>query len=399
MPRTARRGPPADRADPPLECNTMTRTVYREDHEMFRDTVRRFLEKECVPRQAEWDRAGRVDRETWLKAGREGLLCLSLPVEYGGAGGDFGHCAVLIEEVAFANLSGVGFQLHSDIIAPYIARLGTEAQKQRWLPPAARGEVILAIAMSEPSAGSDLKAIRTTAVRDGDDYVINGSKTFISNGLNCDLVVVVAKTDPAAGAKGVSLFLVEADRPGFRKGRKLEKMGQDAADTAELFFDDVRVPVSNLLGEENRGFGYLMQELAQERFVIALGAAAKLEAMFASTVRYVKERKVFGQTLWDFQNTKFKLAEIKSKMVAVRVMVDHFLGEHLRRRLTLEEAAIAKLFATETLGEALDQLVQLHGGYGYMMEYPVARAFVDSRVTRIYGGTSEVMKELIARGI
>lgn len=376
---------------------TFPRTVFRDDHETYRDTVRRFIERECLPRQAEWDKAGRVDRETWLKAGREGLLCTALSPEWGGAGGDFGHCAVLIEELASCGVSGPGFSLHSDIIAPYIERLGTDAQKQRWLPSCARGETILAIAMSEPGAGSDLKAIRTTAVREGDEYVINGSKTFISNGLNCDLVVVVAKTQPELGAKGVSLILVEADRPGFRKGRKLEKMGQQAADTAELFFDDLRVPVSNLLGEEGKGFGYLMKELAQERFVIAVGAAAKLEAMLAETIRYTKERMVFGKPLFDFQNTRFKLADIKARTTAMRMMVDQYLAEHLRRKLTVEEAAIAKLYCTEELGRALDELLQLYGGYGYMMEYPICRAYVDSRVNRIYGGTSEVMKELISR--
>jgi len=377
----------------------ITRSVYREDHEMFRATVRRFIERECLPRQAEWDTAGCVDRDTWLKAGRQGLLCTSLPEEFGGGGGDFGHCAVLIEEMASANISGPGFYLHSDIIAPYILRLGTDEQKRRWLPKCASGECILAIAMSEPGAGSDLKAIRTSAVKQGGEYVINGSKTFISNGLNCDLVVVVAKTDPAAGAKGVSLFLVEADRPGFKKGRKLEKIGQNAADTAELFFDDVRVPATNLLGDENKGFIHLMQELAQERFIIAIGAASKMEAMLAETIRYTRERKVFGQTVFDFQNTRFKLAELKAKATAMRIMVDHYLAEHLRRKLTVEEAAIAKLFTTETLCAGLDDMLQLHGGYGYMMEYPIARAFVDARVSRIYGGTSEVMKELIARGL
>lgn len=376
---------------------TYPRTVFRDDHEALRTTVRRFLERECLPRQAQWDRDGRVDRETWLKAGREGLLCTTLDTEWGGAGGDFGHAAVIVEEIARSGTSGLGFGLHSDIVAPYIERLGTLEQKRRWLPSCARGETILAIAMSEPGAGSDLKSIRTTARRDGDSYVIDGQKTFISNGLNCDLVVVVAKTQPELGAKGVSLILVEADRPGFRKGRKLEKMGQHAADTAELFFEDVRVPASNLLGEENRGFAYLMQELAQERFVIALGAAAKLEAMFDETVRYTKERIVFGKPLFEFQNTRFKLAEIKARATAVRMMVDAYLGEHLRRKLSVEEGAIAKLHATEELGRSLDELLQLHGGYGYMMEYPIARAFVDSRVNRIYGGTSEVMKELISR--
>ena len=377
----------------------ITRNVFRDDHEMFRATVRRFVERECLPRQAEWDEAGCVDRDTWRKAGKEGLLCTSLPEEYGGGGGDFGHCAVLIEELAAANVSGPGFYLHSDIIAPYIFRLGTEEQKRRWLPKCASGECILAIAMSEPGAGSDLKAIRTTAVRDGDEYVIKGSKTFISNGLNCDLVVVVAKTDPAAGAKGVSLLLVEADRPGFKKGRKLEKIGQEAADTAELFFDEVRVPAANLLGEANKGFAYLMQELAQERFIIAIASASKMEAMLAETIRYTKERKVFGQTVFDFQNTKFKLSDLKARATAMRIMVDYYLAEHLRRKLTVEEAAIAKLFTTETLCAGLDDMLQLHGGYGYMMEYPIARAFVDARVSRIYGGTSEVMRELISRGL
>lgn len=376
---------------------TYPRAVYREDHEMLRETVRRFLDKECKPRQAQWDKDGRVDRETWLKAGREGLLCPTLSDEWGGGGGDFGHAAVIVEEVGRSGVSGLGFGLHSDVVAPYIARLGTPEQKARWLPGCASGEVILAIAMSEPGAGSDLRAIRTTARREGDEYLINGAKTFISNGLNCDLVVVVAKTDPEVGGKGVSLLLVEADRPGFRKGRKLEKMGQEAGDTAELFFEDVRVPASNLLGEENKGMRYLMQELAQERFVIAVGAAAKMEAMYDETVRYTRERMVFGKPLIDFQNTRFKLAEIKTRTTAVRMMVDQYLVEHLKRKLTLQEAAMAKLFATEELGKALDEMLQLYGGYGYMMEYPICRAYVDSRVTRIYGGTSEVMKELIAR--
>jgi len=376
---------------------TFPRSVFREDHEMLRETIRRFLERECKPRQAQWDQEGRVDRETWLKAGREGLLCTTLDPEWGGAGGDFGHAAVIVEEIARSGVSGLGFGLHSDVVAPYIARLGTPEQKQKWLPRCATGEVMLAIAMSEPGAGSDLKAIRTTALRDGNEYVINGAKTFISNGLNCDLVIVVAKTEPELGAKGVSLILVEADRPGFRKGRKLDKMGQEAADTAELFFDDVRVPVTNVLGEENKGFAYLMQELAQERLVIALGAAAKMEAMLAETVRYTKERVVFGKPLFDFQNTRFKLAEIKVRTTAVRMMVDQYLSEHLKRKLTVEEAAIAKLFSTEELSKALDELLQLYGGYGYMMEYPITRAYVDTRVYRIYGGTSEVMKELIAR--
>ncbi|VVD31635.1 acyl-CoA dehydrogenase family protein [Paraburkholderia dioscoreae] len=376
----------------------ITRTVFRDDHEMLRTTVRRFLERECAPRQVEWDKAGRVDRDTWLKAGREGLLCLTLPTEYGGGGGDFGHAAILNEEVNRAGLSGLGFGVHSDIIAPYIARIGNEEQKQKWLPKTCTGEAILAIGMTEPGTGSDLKAIRTTALRDGDEYVINGSKTFISNGLNADLIILVCKTDPSAGSRGVSLIVVEATREGFRRGRKLDKVGMHSQDTAELFFDNVRVPVSNRLGEEGKGFAYLMGELPQERLSIAIGAAAKLEACLEHTINYVKDRRAFNQTVWDFQNTKFKLADIKAQATAVRVLVDHYLAEHVRRRrLTLEEAAIAKLFATESLGKALDDMVQLHGGYGYMLEYPVARAFADARVNRIYGGTSEVMRDLISR--
>lgn len=373
------------------------RTVFRDDHEMLRTTARRFFERECVPHQAEWDKAGRVDRETWLKAGKQGLLCVSIPSEYGGGGGDFGHVVVVNEEMTRAGVSGPGFAVHSDIVAPYIARIGSEEQKRRWLPGICAGEQILAIAMTEPGTGSDLKAVRTTARRDGDHYVINGSKTFITNGLNADLVIVVCTTDPTAGAKGVSLIVVETTREGFRRGRKLDKIGMHAQDTAELFFDDVRVPVENRLGEEGKGFAYLMAELPQERLNIAVGAAARLETCLEHTLNYVKDRRAFNQTVWDFQNTKFKLADIKAQAIAVRLMVDHYLDLHMRRRLTLEESAIAKLFSTETLGKALDDMVQLHGGYGYMLEYPVARAFVDARVTRIYGGASEVMRDLISR--
>ncbi len=375
----------------------VNRTVFRDDHEMLRETARRFFERECVPRQADWDKAGRIDRETWLKAGREGLLCVGIPTEYGGGGGDFGHAAVVLEELHRAGISGAGFNLHSDIIAPYILRLGTEAQKQKWLPDICTGKTILAIGMTEPGGGSDVKACRTTAVRDGDEWVINGSKTFISNGMSADMILLVCKTDPNAGARGISLILVETSREGFRRGRKLEKVGQPAADTAELFFDNVRVPASNLLGEVNQGFGYLMQELAQERLIIAVYAAAALERLLGLTVEYVKERKAFGQTVWDFQNTRFKLADVKAHSVAIRTMVDYYLAEHLRRKLTVQEAAIAKMHATETLWKCLDDMVQLHGGYGYMLEYPIARAFTDYRVSRVVGGANEVMRDLIAR--
>ncbi|SCU96027.1 Long-chain specific acyl-CoA dehydrogenase, mitochondrial [Cupriavidus necator] len=375
----------------------VNRTVFREDHEMLRPTARRFFERECVPRQAEWDRDGRTDRETWLKAGSEGLLCVSVPAEYGGGGGDFGHSAIVMEEMHRAGVSGAGFSIHSDIIAPYLVRLGTEAQKQRWLPGICAGETIMAVGITEPGGGSDVKAIRTTAVRDGDEYVIRGSKTFISNGLNCDMVMLVCKTDPAAGARGVSLIMVEAQRAGFRRGRKLDKVGQPGADTAELFFDDVRVPVDNLLGEENQGFAYLMQELPQERLLIALYSAIAIERLLRITLDYVKGRRAFDQTVWDFQNTKFKLADVKARSVAVRTLVDYYIAEHMKRKLTVQEAAIAKLFATETMWQCIDDMVQMHGGYGYMLEYPIARAFTDYRLSRIAGGASEVMRDLISR--
>ncbi|CAE6821977.1 acyl-CoA dehydrogenase family protein [Paraburkholderia domus] len=375
----------------------VNRSVFREDHEQFRTTVRRFMERECVPRMEQWNEAGEVDRETWLKAGREGLLCTTLPVEYGGGGGDFGHAAVITEELARAGIGGLAIGLHSDIVAPYVNRLGTEEQKQRWLPDICSGKTILAVAMTEPGGGSDLKAVRTTAVREGDEYVINGSKTFISNGFISDMVMVVCKTDPAAGAKGVSLIMMETNRDGFRRGRKLKKVGMHSQDTAELFFDNVRVPVSNRLGEEGKGFAYMMHDLAQERFMIAVGAAAKVERLLEHTLAYVKDRRAFGQTVWDFQNTKFKLADVKAQSVALRTMVDYYLGEHMRRRLSAEEASIAKLHSTETMWKCIDDMVQLHGGYGYMLEYPIARAFVDARVTRVYGGSNEVMRDIITR--
>ncbi len=371
------------------------RNVYREDHEQFRTTVQRFIERECLPRNDQWRADGIVDRETWQRAGAEGLLCTTIPVEYGGGGGDFGHAAVIAEEVARAGLS-LSFGLHSDIVAPYIARLGTEEQKRNWLPGICTGQTILAVAITEPGGGSDVKACRTTAVRDGDEWVINGSKTFISNGFISDMVMVVCKTDPSAGAKGISLIMVETSREGFRRGRKLQKVGMHSQDTAELFFDNVRVPASNLLGEENKGFGYLMHDLAQERFIIAVTCAAKLERLLEQTLEYVKDRKAFGATVWDFQNTKFKLADIKAQSVALRTMVD-YLKEHMTRRLSGDEAAIAKLYATEVLWKCIDDMVQLHGGYGYMLEYPIARAFVDMRVSRVYGGSNEVMRDLIAR--
>ncbi|WP_439685236.1 Acyl-CoA dehydrogenase family protein [Cupriavidus oxalaticus] len=375
------------------------RTALREDHEQFRDQVRKFVQREIAPYHHEWEKVGCVPRETWLKAGREGLLLCAIPEQYGGGGGDFGHSIVVIEELMRVLATGPGFPLHSDIVAPYLLAYGTEAQKERWLPPMARGEKIGAIAMTEPGIGSDLKSLRTTARRDGDSYVVNGQKTFITNGANSDLVIVACKTDPAAGTRGISLIVVEAGTPGFTKGPLLEKIGLKAQDTAELFFDEVRVPAANLLGEEGKGFGYLMHQLAQERLMVSVRSPVVMETMLEETIAYTKSRKAFGQPVFDLQNTRFKLAEIKAKTVACRVFIDHCIALHFEKKLTTEMAAMAKLYATEAQGHAVDELLQLHGGYGFMREYGIARAFVDSRVQRIYGGTSEIMKEIIGRSL
>jgi len=372
------------------------RTVYREDHEQFRQQVQRFFENEIVPFHAEWERRGIVPKEVWRKAGREGLLNTMLPEPYGG-GGDFGHAAVLIEEVARTGASGLGFPLHSDIVAPYINAYGSKAQKDRWLPKMAAGDLIGAIAMTEPGAGSDLKSVRTTARRDGDSYVINGAKTFITNGINSELVIVVCKTSPDLGAKGVSLIVVEDGTPGFSKGRKLEKVGLMAQDTSELFFDNVRVPADHLLGEENMGFRYLMHELAQERLVVAVRAAMSIEAFLQKTIDYTRERKAFGQAVFEFQNTRFKLAEAKAQATMLRVFTDDCMALHMKRQLTPERAAMVKLNATVLQNRLLDEFLQLHGGYGYMTEYQVGRAWTDARIGRIYGGSDEIMKEIIAR--
>lgn len=372
------------------------RTVYREDHEQFRAQVRRFFDREVVPFHAEWERQGIVPKEVWRKAGREGLLNTMLPEPYGG-GGDFGHAAVLIEEIGRTGATGLGFPLHSDIVAPYIHSYGSPAQKDRWLPGMAAGELIGAIAMTEPGAGSDLKSVRTTARREGEHYVLNGSKTFITNGINSGLVIVVVKTAPELGAKGVSLIVVEEGTPGFAKGRQLEKIGLMAQDTSELFFDEVRVPVDQRLGEENKGFQYLMHELAQERLVVAVRAAMCIETFLQKTVDYTRERKAFGQAVFDFQNTRFKLAEAKAQATMLRVFVDDCIALHLRRALTPERAAMVKLNATALQNRLLDEFLQLHGGYGYMTEYQVGRAWTDARIGRIYGGSDEIMKEIIAR--
>jgi acyl-CoA dehydrogenase len=373
------------------------RTVLNSEHEMFRDAVRRFFERHVVPHHRDWERARVVPRSLWLEAGAQGLLCPTLAEEYGGAGGDFGHSAVIIEEIARFNASGVGFPLHSDIVVPYIADLATEERKRDWLPRMARGETIGAIAMTEPGMGSDLKAVRTTARRDGGDYVIDGQKTFISNGQNAGLVIVVAKTDPAAGRKGISLICVEENTPGFSRGRNLEKIGLHAQDTSELFFDGVRVPAGNLLGEENKGFSYLIRNLPQERLVIAVRAAMGMEVMLERTVAYAKERQAFGQSVIDFQHNRFRLAEAKAQATMFRVFADHCLALHLRGELTVELAAAAKLLGSEMQNRLFDDFLQIHGGYGYMAEYEIGRAWADARVGRIYGGSSEIMKEIIGR--
>jgi acyl-CoA dehydrogenase len=373
------------------------RTVFREDHHMFREMARRFIENEIVPHLPEWEHAGIVPKDIWRKAGEVGLLCSTVPEEYGGAGGDFGHSAVMIEELARVNATAIGFTTHSEIVAPYIVAYGTEEQKQRWLPKMVSGEMIGVIAMSEPGIGSDLRSMRTSARREGDSYVVNGQKTFITNGGNADLMVTATKLDPAA--KELTLICIETDRAGFSKGKLLEKIGLKGQDTSELFFDEVRVPAENRLGEENRGFSYLTHQLAWERTIIGLRAAASIEALLEDTLAYVRERKVFGKTVFDFQNTKFKLAECKAQATMLRVFVDDCLGKAMRGELSAEVGAMCKLLGSEMQGKVLDELLQLHGGYGFMSEYKISRAWVDARVARIYGGTSEIMKEIIARSL
>jgi len=375
----------------------LQRPLFTAEHDLFREQVRRFFEREVVPHHARWEADGIVPRSVWRAAGEAGLLCPAIPEAYGGGGGSRLHSAVLIEEVARAGASGIGFGLHSDIVAPYILAYGSEEQKRRWLPLMARGEVIGAIAMTEPGAGSDLQAVRTTALRDGDELVVNGQKTFITNGQNADLVIVVAKTDPSAGAKGTSLVLVETDRAGFKRGRNLEKIGMKAQDTSELFFDGVRVPASNILGGEGKGFILLMQELAWERMQIAIGAAAGAEAALQWTLDYTKERQAFGQRVIDFQHNRFRLAEWKTQVQVMRVFVDRLMDELLRGQLDAATAAMAKYWTTDLHCRLLDDCLQLFGGFGYMWEYPIARAYADARVSRIYGGTNEIMKEIVGR--
>ncbi len=369
--------------------------------ELFRQTVRRFLEREVAPHYDSWEREGMAPREVWRRLGEHGLLCVDVPERYGGAGGSFGLSAVVVEEIARAGYGGLatGVSVHSDIVAPYILHLGSEEQKRRWLPKMVSGEAVGAIGMTEPGAGSDLQAIKTRAERDGDGYRINGQKTFITNGIHCDLLIVAAKTDPAAGAKGITLFTVDTATPGFQRGRRLEKIGQHGSDTAELFFQDLRVGADQILGGEGRGFANLMNELPRERLILAIAALAAAEGTLERTVAYVKERHAFGQPLAQLQNTRFTLAALKAQIEVNRAYLRQCAAQYERGELTTAAASIAKLSATDLQFKVADECLQLHGGYGYMREYPVSRDFVDARVQRIYGGANEIMKELIARSL
>ncbi len=365
---------------------------------LLRDAAAKFFTTELAPANERWITQGQVDRAAWTKAGAAGFLCAEIPTEYGGGGGDYRHETVVMEEQLRAGVNGLGSQVHSQIVAPYFLHYGTEEQKQRWLPKMASGEMVGAIAMTEPNTGSDLQSIRTTAIRDGDEYVVNGAKTYISNGQLCDLVIVVAKTDPDKGAKGISLIVVETDTPGFERGRNLKKMGQEAADTSEMFFSDCRVPVSNGLGEaEGQGFIQLMTQLPQERLNIAQAAVVDMERALEMTIEFVKERKAFGQRVLDFQNTKFKLAECKTEALIARTFVDQCVVKHLAGGLDAATASMAKYWTTEKQNQIIDICLQLHGGAGYMDEYPISRMYRDARVQTIYGGTNEIMKELISR--
>ena len=375
------------------------RTLFDSDLEGFRDSVRKFLEKEAVPFHAQWEKDGQVDRALWNKAGEMGFLCPTAPEAYGGLGCDFRYSAVVIEEVAKANCSGIGWSLHSDIVMPYIMNWGSEEQKQKYIPKLISGEMVGAIAMTEPGTGSDLQNVKTTAIKNGDHYLLNGSKTFITNGQHADLVIVVAKTNPEEAAKGISLLLVETASEGFEKGSNLEKVGMKAQDTSELFFNDVKVPAENLLGSEGMGFVALMNELPQERLLVGITAAAACEAALEITKDYVKERKAFGKPVANFQNTRFKIAELTAETTMLRVFLDRCLVLHLDKKLDIPTAAMLKQLSTDLQCKVMDECVQLHGGYGYMWEYPIARAWADSRVQKIYAGTNEIMKEIVARSV
>lgn len=377
-----------------------SRAIYNSEHELFRENVRRFFRAELEPNIDQWEEQSVVPRSLWNKAAENGFLCCGVPEEFGGPGADFLYNMVLSEETGYAiGGASVGFSVQADIVAYYLMSAGTEEQKQYWLPKMVTAEQIAAIGMTEPGVGSDLKNLRTSAVRDGDDYVINGQKTFITNGQNCDFVLVACTTDPSKGGHGISLIIVECDRPGFSRGRNLDKIGQKAADTSEMFFQDVRVPMSNLVGEEGEGFSIMMRELPRERITIACRAQAEAQRAFDLTVAYTKERKAFGKTIADFQNTQFVLADIKTSLEVGWAYLDQCIKKCDEGTLTPEEGAMAKLWTTENEGKVVDQCLQLFGGYGYMREYPISRIYVDARVRRIYGGTSEIMKLVIGRSL
>lgn len=371
------------------------RTVFNKEQELYRQAVKTFFAQEIVPYHAQWEEEGQISRDAWLKAGEKGFLCTGVPEEYGGSAVDFGYSAVLIEELAKTGCSGPGFALHSDIVAPYIVHQGTEDQKEKWLPKMCSGKQIGAIAMTEPGTGSDLQAIKTTAKKEGSDYIINGSKTFITNGTMSDLVIVVVQTNPDE----ISLVMVEADREGFTKGKPLKKIGMKAQDTCELNFDNVRVPQSNLIGQEGQGFIYLMEELPQERLLVAIIGISTAEAALEHTLQYTKEREAFGRQIAKFQNTRFKLAEMATEIQMGRVFVDKCVALHIKQELDVPTAAMAKYAMTDLQCKVVDECVQLHGGYGYMWEYWIARAYADSRAQKIYAGTNEIMKEIIARSM
>jgi acyl-CoA dehydrogenase len=378
----------------------MGRDIYTDEHDAFRDMVRSFIAKEAAPHHEQWEKDGIVSREVWLAAGRAGLLGIDMPEEYGGGGNDdYRYYVIFNEELAKAGIHGPGFAVHNDINGGYLRQLCTDEQKARWFPGYCSGEIITAIAMTEPAAGSDLQGIKTTAIKDGDDYVLNGSKTFISNGILADLVIVVAKTDPSAGAKGVSLLAVERGMAGFERGRNLDKVGMHAQDTAELFFDNVRVPKANLLGEEGMGFIYLMTNLARERLSIGATAMAAAESAFEQTLEYCKTREAFGRPIGKFQHNRFTLAEMKTELTIARSFTDECILKESEGKLTVDEAAMLKWWNTELLKRVVDRCVQLHGGYGYMTEYPIAKAYQDVRIQTIFGGTTEIMKEIIGRGL
>ena len=379
------------------------RTLFNADHEAFRSSFRRFMDKEIAPFHAAWEEQGYVDREVWRKAGQNGFLCMTMPEVYGGSDADKLYSVVQMEELARGGFTGIGYCLHNEIVAPYLLHYGTEAQKVKYLPLFASGEMVGAIAMSEPAAGSDLQGLKTTALKQVDgSYLLNGSKTFITNGWHADLVIVVAKTDPAAGAKGTSLFLLESGTPGFEKGKRLKKLGMKAQDTSELFFDNVKLPADQLLGgaaHEGRGFIGLMEQLPWERLQIAIGAVAAAQAAIDWTLDYVKERKVFGQAVGAFQNTRYKLAELQTQVQVARVFVDKCCELVAVEQLDTATASMAKYWCSDLQCQVMDECVQLFGGYGYMWEYPITRAYADARVQRIYGGTNEIMKEVISRGM